>query len=531
MPATDRALDPHGSRRATLRRLVPAVAAIAVAVAVLAVLSSRTDRSPEIPPIEGASPLTWEAGSVSSSRQRSSMNDVAAIRAPFTDDGSNFIAVGWEADAESDLQLAAMWSSEDGSTWNEVPLDPAVFDGAWLELVSPTPTGVVIAGTHDGRPAVWISPDRGANWERTILAGSLGEVTDIAYFNGRLRAFGQIDWRPTVWRSVDGVAWRLDELVGAPDGRVTAAAVAGGDEHIAFVKPLGDHDESTPVVLRFQGDQLWSAVGPMPADADWVHDALWLQGRYVASGAERTGGADPSPMIWTSEDGSDWTRAEEVEGFGPVYDLATVDGSILALGAGVAWISDDFRRWRTDQVSWRTVDIGSAPGDAWHRAAPVGGSGFVVVGGSGGEARTWVGSMLGFVDDTAVLRVRDEPGVTPRLLESGRPVFVVVDDAGVVVVDAVSTHLDHDWVAWCPTSGTFRETHGGMWDRAGGYVGGPPRTNLGRYAIDVDRVDGELYIEIIGYDEPHTRSSLTQARLGAFCAEEELELHPFYGVG
>lgn len=526
MPATDPAFDTGGSR---MRRLASAVAGAAIIVVVFAVLWPGTDRPPEIPRIEGESPLTWEPGSVSSSRERSSMSDVVAIRAPFTDDGSNFIAVGWQADG--DVQLPAMWSSEGGSTWDEIPLEPGTFDGAWLEFVASTPTGLVIGGTHDGRPAVWISHDRGATWERTVLAETPGEVNDIAYFNGRLRALGRIDRRPTIWRSVDGVGWRPDELLGAPDGRVTAAAVAGGDEQIGFVEPLGDHDDSTPIVLRFQGDQRWSAVGLMPADAESVHDALWLQGRYVAAGTERIDGAEPSPMIWTSGDGVVWERSDGIDGIGPAFDLTEVDGSLLALGADSAWISDDFDRWRSDQVSWRTVEIGAAPTDVWYRATPIGGYGFVVVGGAQDEARTWMGTTLGFIDENAIIRVRDEPGTTPMLLSSGRPVFVVVDDTGAAVVDAISTHLPRNWVGWCPTSATFSDTHGGMWDRAGGYIGGPPPTNLGRYAIDVDRIDGELFIEVLGYDEPHTRSRVTSAALGAFCAEDELEIHPFYDVG
>ena len=121
------------------------------------------------------------------------------------------------------------------------------------------------------------------------------------------------------------------------------------------------------------------------------------------------------------------------------------------------------------------------------------------------------------VDDTEAAELAD-----------GHPVFVVHDpDSGVHVLEAVSTHIPGQHMAWCPTSRTIEDLfHGSKWDSQGRYWAGPAPRDLGRYEFEIQS-DGKSLI-VRSYLEPAPRSEGSTGPAGPSCEADDYEKHPFY---
>lgn len=156
----------------------------------------------------------------------------------------------------------------------------------------------------------------------------------------------------------------------------------------------------------------------------------------------------------------------------------------------------------------------------------------VVLGGSvallvsGGEDAPSVGSHL--LAHLGVLAVPDQGDAEPGVLDDGRPVFVVHDlDGSVHVVDAISSHIALDQMAWCPSSRTIDDVfHGARWDAQGRYVSGPGRLDLGRYTFEL--VDGGTRVVSQAYVEPATRSTVSDGMAGPDCVDGGYLIHPYH---
>jgi hypothetical protein len=157
------------------------------------------------------------------------------------------VAVGTVVD-DSGVGVAAVWTSDDGQTWERVPHDPGVFasstgmDVVMLDVAAGA-SGLVAVGserTHHGaglwwmggeRPAVWTSPD-GSVWERVTLDdetfGTTRSISTVASSATGFVAAGPIfaDTGPvTVWSSADGTRWQAVAIFGA--GYVSSIIEAG----------------------------------------------------------------------------------------------------------------------------------------------------------------------------------------------------------------------------------------------------------------------------------------------------------------
>ncbi len=133
--------------------------------------------------------------------------------------------------------------------------------------------------------------------------------------------------------------------------------------------------------------------------------------------------------------------------------------------------------------------------------------------------------------DGGLLAVLDVPSLgdtESAFLRDGHPVFVVHDlDGTVIVIEAVSTHLPDDRMAWCPSSRTIDDVpHGARWDAQGRYVSGPGPRDLGRYEIEV--IEGQEELEVVAYVEPPPRSQSPDGRAGPLCVDGGYEVHPYY---
>ncbi len=236
---------------------------------------------------------------------------------------------------------AAVWTSEDGISWERVPHNEEVFGGHGdqvMRSVTAWAGGLAAAGTdHSGDnddAAIWTSTD-GITWERVphddfIFGGFLYQgISSIVAWNDGLVAVGtdQIagDEDAVVWISSDGVTWEW-----AP------------------------HDEEV-----FGGDE----------DQGMTSVAAW-SGRLVAVGYDTSGG-DLDAVVWVSSDGITWERVPQDEdafgGDGDQYmsSVAVWDSGLVAVGYASSGQDRDAAVWfSTDALHWeRTSDDESALGD------------------------------------------------------------------------------------------------------------------------------------------------------------------------
>ncbi len=129
----------------------------------------------------------------------------------------------------------------------------------------------------------------------------------------------------------------------------------------------------------------------------------------------------------------------------------------------------------------------------------------------------------------ADLAIPEVGEVEAGFLDDGHPVFVIHDmDGSVHVVEAISTHIKEDTMAWCPTSRTIEDVfHGAIWDPWGRYVAGPGASDLGTYEFEV--IEGRSELTVTAYVEPAPRSIVSSGVEGPRCAAiAEYEVHPFF---
>lgn len=116
----------------------------------------------------------------------------------------------------------------------------------------------------------------------------------------------------------------------------------------------------------------------------------------------------------------------------------------------------------------------------------------------------------------------------PEFLDDGHPVFVVHDlDGSVYVIDAISTHIRLDQMAWCPSSRTIDDVfHGSRWDARGRYLHGPGPTDLGSYTFEM--TGGGRRVMVMDYVEPQPRSEVSDGMAGPPCVDGGYQIHPFH---
>lgn len=297
--------------------------------------SPRAVASEEPAAAESASDQTASVMQMSTGLEGASLNGVAA-----SEDG--MVAVGSDGGA-------AAWRSSDGSTWQSVEV--AGDDADALHAVA-FESGGVAFGAVDPEPSqTWAASAGSRSWEPAESSGIDGRVNAVAVAADRWVATGDLVDAETgtatagaVWTSDDGDRW--ESLAELPLNEGTASDV------------VVDGDTVVVVGFDLDGGKVWTSTGggDLQAVEDGEFGAATIQGvahidaGYVALG--RTLG-DMRPVVWTSQDGAAWSREDlSSDAFAPdlqINDLATVDGSLVAVGAapegGAVWTSDDGASW------------------------------------------------------------------------------------------------------------------------------------------------------------------------------------------
>lgn len=285
--------------------------------------------------------------------------------------GPGFVAVGVEGDPDvtngSSDGVAAVWTSADGTNWEQVPYDEAVFGGEvgyGMQGVTVGGPGLVAVGKGKGA-AVWTSVD-GSTWERVphdeAVFGRGGHMASVTTGGPGLVAVGRDGGRGAVWTSIDGSVWTRvpnDDSVFDPGSWLWDVASAGPG-----LVAVGRSGDSRPAIWTSIDGLSWSRV---PHDESLFAYGGWISGVVVGGpGVVAVGTAVEGSQVaavWTSTDGIDWIRVPHdpatFDGEGwqtEMYDIANSDQGLVAVG----WDPGSTRApvWTsTDGVTWTRTEI------------------------------------------------------------------------------------------------------------------------------------------------------------------------------
>ncbi len=283
--------------------------------------------------------------------------------------GSAAIVVIGERNGE-----AAIWTTFDGVTYDEVPLDDAAFPtGTVLRDLLVTTDGFVAVGSAGGDAAAWTSPD-GRSWLPAELDG--GAVADVVIVGELgITAFGRDDGGVlATWVSFDGFGWERVPGGASVFDRPGPAQIVGayddGDGFLVVVDRVGVAETWTSPDGRtwqpepLEGAELFPAAGPPRPTT-----LLGAGSTSVVLGAVEDPDG-PDAAVWTSVAGAPWERASPSEavfgGDGAQVVLAAVQlgPDLVAVGTDTDDTGD------VDAVVWST-----GTGGGWRRSAEQAGDG------------------------------------------------------------------------------------------------------------------------------------------------------------
>jgi len=200
----------------------------------------------------------------------------------------------------------------------------------------------VAAGSADGFPAIWVSPDGGTTWQRgtgvtaaTLDRPGVQQLTAVAHGPAGWVAVGGptangTGGHPVVISSPGGQSWTTQDGVqafGAP-GVVTSGVAASARGYVIVGwQPSGTHQ--TPMAWFSAGLAGWR-VALLPSAGG---NAMVTAVTATASGFVAVGSADGKPAAWTSPNGQVWRQM--TLGL-PGAGSAASSGSASASGSGSA---------------------------------------------------------------------------------------------------------------------------------------------------------------------------------------------------
>lgn len=242
--------------------------------------------------------------------------------------GPGWVAVGYGdvgEGAEGDW-IAAVWTSPDGVTWTRVPHDEALFGGMndqeMFGVVAAGP-GLVAVGNDDEAPAAWVSPD-GLSWEKVpsdrFFCDPAFDSADkvmraVAVGPMGLVAVGRLEWYvdpdteddvdAAVWVSVDGLDWTLVSedvaTFGGPGNQEMVAVTAGGPGLVAVGWDYSGGDGNAAVWTSADGTT-WSRVADDAvfggSGDQQMTGVMAAAGGLVAVGLDGPGGSDADAAVW-----------------------------------------------------------------------------------------------------------------------------------------------------------------------------------------------------------------------------------------
>jgi hypothetical protein len=295
-----------------------------------------------------------------------------------------FLAVGVQQPPASAIALA----STDGRRWLPIPWDPGAETTA-IAAASGT-GGVAVVGSAPGGAAAWLRREGAwATGAGADLAGPRGAtaMTAVVPWRGGFVAGGYRDdpaaatAAAAVWRTDDGLAWRMDAPTGAFAGGRILGVAARGDVLVAvgstadpsygpagawvntdgtwrratiddagglmravtttpdgFIAVGQAADDDGAKAWRSPDGAWWTAVPDQPAfhhDASPVRmESVAADDRGLVAGGWRSDAANGSAAAWSSPDGVAWTEADWVPAFsgGQIPGIALATDAVIGVG-------------------------------------------------------------------------------------------------------------------------------------------------------------------------------------------------------
>ena len=221
------------------------------------------------------------------------------------------------------------------------------YDG-WTISSSGTATPIPLGGIESSSDAIGGQIDvKGAVLatvgKRVLLMGAMD-------FSGQYKG----PFEPTAWISDDGgVTWKRSAR-----GTFASPAPANTDSYISAVATSGSSVVAVgnaltssggryavlPPAPTYQqalvwhsndGGNTWTRAVALPAAGMTRAAAVALAGStYVAVGESSVAGGKPTPLVWTSSDGINWTPVDHLSGLGVgATSLFDLGGKLVAIGA------------------------------------------------------------------------------------------------------------------------------------------------------------------------------------------------------
>jgi hypothetical protein len=265
---------------------------------------------------------------------------------------------------------------------------------------------VVAAGSANGEPAVWISPD-GRSWRRaqTITRSGTQRLTGLAAGNAGWLAVGYdgtAPRHPLVLTSRDATSWQAADQsdlfkAGAHTALTTYAATMGPAGYVIV------GEDGFSAAAWFSSDlKSWErgtapdkkALEGTDTTGRWMRDVVGGPSGYVAVGGLNDptahSGKPSRPAVWTSADGRRW-RLQQLPlpggSVGAWFDHVAAKGP-LVVATGTASGPSGTRAFAFSSAdggrSWQQTSLPGGDGtDATVSAATATPSGFVITGTTG----------------------------------------------------------------------------------------------------------------------------------------------------
>jgi len=273
--------------------------------------------------------------------------------------GPGFIAGGGACDTEERCPFRpALWTSVDGTEWQRVADDPAVFGerGAVYDLIEFGSEILGLGADCYGDACewvVWSSPD-GFIWTRvwendTGWPGALATNGTLLVAVGADTPEGFDHSVAIVWTSTDGVTW--EQIPHDPTAFGTGQDVAWAMNDVASTSQgfVAVGTDGTNALAWFSPDgTTWELVsdptgvfsnGSMTTAIPWRGGFLaagpdWAIGEELGGPVDGMPSVPSQPTIWASPDGRTWYRIGigDAEAVGSIKGLVEFAGRLIAVG-------------------------------------------------------------------------------------------------------------------------------------------------------------------------------------------------------
>ena len=249
-------------------------------------------------------PITWE---VRDAPYR--VSDVVST-------GALLIAVGTAGSSAESGDVAGVWTSPDGQTWEAAKVTQPAGTIAAVAAGSGRLTAVGTVEDDErpcrldvnGRPDVAGHPGFGIR--RFPRPRAAGQLQDVAAGPGGFVAVGSEvgagGFRATAWYSPDGLVWTRTQSDMAGDS--AGAVVQFGSGYVAAGWSPGENGDDRALFWTSPDGRTWEAA----PDAKDLHDVgsspvLAAAGQHlVAFGGRSHAWVATEPLVWTSQDGVTW---------------------------------------------------------------------------------------------------------------------------------------------------------------------------------------------------------------------------------